>query len=102
MPKKTKTIYEPGDNEVADARVERVETYLEKNFGVRSIKEILVDYTLLPPIYGDHITTLADRAERTIKLVSGIERVGDVFSITAVEGQKYFVHISRVKFWRDE
>lgn len=68
----------------------------------KEIVHILVDFTLPPPIYGYELTTKADRAERTIKLVKSITHTEGAVIVTSIEGNKYIVPIGRVQYYQEE
>ena len=67
-----------------------------------SVKEVLLDFVLPPPIYGNHITTVPDRAERTIKLVASLKLISGFLHVTALEGQNYTIPMDNIKYWRNE
>ena len=62
--------------------------------------ELHIDFTVPPPIYGDHLTIIPERAQRTVKLVSKIECDDGIFFVTSVEGVTYAIPQARVKFFK--
>jgi len=67
-----------------------------------SLKEVLLDFTLPPPIYGYHLTIVPDREERTIKLVKRLDMSSGYLTVEAKEGQVYTIPPYRIKYWRNE
>lgn len=68
----------------------------------KTVYELLIDFTLPPPIYGYHLTTHPWRAERTIKLVKSIGKVEGGIIVTALTEETYIIPAPRVQYWREE
>lgn len=83
---------------------EEFDALLESNFGIKSIKEILLDTTLPPPIYGNHLTIRRERSDEAanlqIKLVKSISKEGDLYIVESLEGLKYYIPQYQVKWFR--
>ena len=77
---------------------------LEKNYGIKSIKEIVMDVTLPPPVYGKHLTTKRERSDDAanlqIKLVASITREADLYVVESLTGEKYYIPQFQVKWFR--
>lgn len=67
----------------------------------KKIVELQLDFTLPPPVYGYHLTTDSSKAQRTIKLVSGLERHKDGIEVV-VGDTRWVVAWSSVKFYVEE
>jgi len=77
---------------------------LEKNVGIKNIKEIVMDVVLPPPVYGKHLTTKRERSDEAanlqIKLVLSITREDDLYVIESLSGDKYYIPQYQVKWFR--
>lgn len=68
----------------------------------KKIVELQMDFTLPPPIYGYHLTTKAERAARTIKVVKELRRHKDGIEVESVEGNIYVISKSSIKYYVEE
>ena len=68
----------------------------------KKIVELLLDFTLPPPIYGYHLTTNSEKEQRTIKFVKQINRHADGMEVISVEGNRYVISNSSIKFYVEE
>lgn len=68
----------------------------------KKIVELLLDFTLPPPVYGYHLTTNRDKEQRTIKFVTEINRHPDGLEVISVEGNRYVIATSSIKFYVED
>lgn len=68
----------------------------------KTIVEILLDFTLPPPVYGFHLTTKGDAVSRTLKGVRSIEPHPHGVLITGHEGGSWVINHSSIKYWVEE
>jgi hypothetical protein len=69
---------------------------------VKKIVELQMDFTLPPPIYGFWVTTQPEKTNRQIKLVKSLEHHHHGIEVESVEGNKYVIAHSSVKYYVEE
>jgi hypothetical protein len=72
----------------------------QMDYTEQSIKEIKFLFTLPPPVYGNWLTVVPGRAERTVKLVKDIRLVNDFIYVVAQTDEEYQIPVSQVQFMR--
>jgi len=68
----------------------------------KKIVELQLDFTLPPPVYGFHVTLNPAQAQRTIKLVREINTHPNGLEVVSIEGTRWVVAWSSVKFFVEE
>lgn len=68
----------------------------------KKIVELVIDFTMPPPIYGYHLTTNKGKEQRTIKFVKEINRHRDGLEVISEEGNRYVIATSSIKFYVED